>query len=148
MPVEADIYHYSDASSTLAASTRLPHKTARLRVRRFVFVCLFLPPLHPKQHAKNWLKLRAMNEEFQHEKNIEIDAQFQVEYSQSGDGAPLVFLHAFPLNHKMWAGQMEAFHNGWNVIAPNARGFGNTTPFPTAPIDGQPSIAQMAQDLN
>ena len=101
-----------------------------------------------KHRAKNSHKLRAMNEEFLTEKNIEIASQFQVEYSQSGDGAPLVFLHAFPLNHKMWAGQIETFASDWNVIAPNARGFGNTSPFSTAPIDGCPSIAQMAHDLN
>jgi pimeloyl-ACP methyl ester carboxylesterase len=101
-----------------------------------------------KQCAPNSLKLRAMNEEIQSEKNIEVDAHFRVEYSRHGDGAPLVFLHAFPLSHKMWHGQMEAFGSGWDVIAPNARGFGNTTPFSSAPIDGEPSIAQMAQDLN
>jgi pimeloyl-ACP methyl ester carboxylesterase len=89
-----------------------------------------------------------MNEDLQNEKNIEIDAHFQVEYSQQGDGAPLVFLHAFPLGRKMWHEQTEAFSNNWNVIAPNARGFGNTTPFSTAPIDGDPSIEQMAHDLN
>ena len=89
-----------------------------------------------------------MNGTFPNEKNIEIDSHFQVEYSQSGDGAPLVFLHAFPLNHKMWQGQMEEFESNWNVLAPNARGFGNTSPFPTAPSEGAPSIAQMALDLN
>ena len=101
-----------------------------------------------RHRVKNSLKLRAMNGTSFDEKNIEIDAQFQVEYSQSGDGAPLVFLHAFPLNHKMWHGQMEEFENDWNVLAPNARGFGNTMPFPTSPADGGPSIAQMADDLN
>jgi pimeloyl-ACP methyl ester carboxylesterase len=89
-----------------------------------------------------------MNEDFLTEKNIEVDAHFQVEYSQHGSGAPLVFLHAFPLSHKMWRGQIEAFHNDYNVIAPNARGFGNTTPFSSAPAAGDPSVEQMAEDLN
>jgi pimeloyl-ACP methyl ester carboxylesterase len=43
---------------------------------------------------------------------------------------------------------MEEFQSDWNILAPNARGFGNTSPFPTAPVDGGPSIAQMAEDLN
>lgn len=144
MPVEADIYHYSDASSTLAASTKMPNENGAPSGASFCFCAANFS----KQHVKNLLKLRAMNEEFPNEKNIEIDAQFQVEYSQSGEGPPLVFLHAFPMNHKMWAGQMEEFQSDWNVIAPNARGFGNTSPFSTTPIDGGPTIAQMAEDLN
>lgn len=80
--------------------------------------------------------------------NIEIDAHFLIEYCQSGDGPPIVFLHAFPLTYEMWQSQIEMLESNYTVLAPNARGFGSTSEFPTAPIEGEPSVEQMADDLN
>lgn len=80
--------------------------------------------------------------------NIEIDSHFQVEYTQRGQGSPVVLLHGFPLCDKMWEPQIEALENDYCVIAPNARGFGNTTPFVMASAEVTPSIPQMAHDLN
>ena len=80
--------------------------------------------------------------------NIEIDSHFQVEYTQGGHGSPVVLLHGFPLCYKMWEPQMEALASDYYVLAPNARGFGGTTPFVTAAADLAPSIPQMAHDLN
>src|SRR4051812_41875508 len=34
----------------------------------------------------------------------------------------LVFLHAFPLNARMWEGQLAFAGRGWHVIAPHVRG--------------------------
>src|SRR5690606_34305277 len=48
----------------------------------------------------------------------------------------------------MWQPQIEAFADEYSVLAPNARGFGSTSPFSSTPVDGSPSIAQMAHDLN
>jgi 3-oxoadipate enol-lactonase len=80
--------------------------------------------------------------------NIEIDSHFQVEYSQSGQGSPVVFLHAFPLCDKMWESQLAALEGEYLAIAPNARGFANTTPFVMASAEVSPSIPQLAHDLN
>ncbi len=80
--------------------------------------------------------------------NIEIDSHFQVEYTQSGQGSPIVLLHGFPLCDKMWEPQIEALESHHNVIAPNARGFSNTTPFIMGTAEVTPSIPQMAHDLN
>jgi pimeloyl-ACP methyl ester carboxylesterase len=42
----------------------------------------------------------------------------------SGAGTPLVLLHAFPLDGRMWAPQVEALAGGYQVIVPDLRGFG------------------------
>ncbi len=80
--------------------------------------------------------------------NIEIDSHFQVEYTQSGQGSPVVLLHAFPLCDKMWESQIAALDGQYCVIAPNARGFANTTSFVMASAEVSPSIPQLAHDLN
>ena len=46
--------------------------------------------------------------------------------TEHGEGAPIVFLHAFPLNARMWAPQLEALPAGWRGIAPDLRGFGKS----------------------
>ncbi len=40
-----------------------------------------------------------------------------------GDGTPVVLLHAFPLDSRMWLPQTEAL-GGYQVIVPDLRGFG------------------------
>jgi pimeloyl-ACP methyl ester carboxylesterase len=80
-------------------------------------------------------KLRAMR--------AEITSNFHIEYSHSGSGAPIVLLHAFPLNNQMWRAQIEALQQEYSCYAPSARGFGGTSPF-----ESTPSIEQMAHDVN
>jgi pimeloyl-ACP methyl ester carboxylesterase len=55
-------------------------------------------------------------------------ASGSIHYLESGTGRPLVFLHAFPLNAAMWLQQIEAFREGFRIIAPDLRGFGKSTP--------------------
>jgi pimeloyl-ACP methyl ester carboxylesterase len=42
----------------------------------------------------------------------------------SGAGTPLVLLHAFPLDGRMWAPQVDALAGSYQVIVPDLRGFG------------------------
>ncbi len=44
----------------------------------------------------------------------------------AGEGSPIVFLHAFPLNSRMWTPQVSALPGGWRAIAPDLRGFGRS----------------------
>jgi 3-oxoadipate enol-lactonase len=44
----------------------------------------------------------------------------------------LVLLHAFPLNARMWEGQLTLAATGWRVIAPQLRGFDGGTGDPPA----------------
>ena len=41
-----------------------------------------------------------------------------------GEGPPILFLHAFPLNNRMWEPQLAAFRTTARVIAPDLPGFG------------------------
>lgn len=58
-----------------------------------------------------------------------------------GAGAPLVFVHGFPLDHAMWHHQFAGI-DGWRCIAPDLRGAGGSA----APADGY-SMASYAEDL-
>lgn len=60
----------------------------------------------------------------------------------TGDGPPVVLLHAFPLSAQMWAAQQEALSDGYRVVAPDSRGFGGS------PLgDDEPSLDRCADDL-
>jgi len=50
-----------------------------------------------------------------------------------GPGDPLVLLHAFPLNGKMFEPQMVAFSGGRRVVAPDYPGFGRSPRTPAQP---------------
>jgi 3-oxoadipate enol-lactonase len=64
-------------------------------------------------------------------------------YRERGDGEdPVVLLHAFPLNGRMWAPQMEALADRRRVIAPDYPGFGRS-PRPPA----QPDVRYYAEQV-
>jgi pimeloyl-ACP methyl ester carboxylesterase len=44
----------------------------------------------------------------------------------------LVLIHAFPLNARMWEGQLDQADRGWRVIAPHLRGFDGASSDPAA----------------
>jgi pimeloyl-ACP methyl ester carboxylesterase len=44
-----------------------------------------------------------------------------------GSGAPIVLLHGFPLDHRMWHAQIDALSSRFRVVAPDLRGFGEST---------------------
>jgi pimeloyl-ACP methyl ester carboxylesterase len=45
-------------------------------------------------------------------------------YVDAGRGAPVLLVHGFPLDHTMWAAQIESLAATHRVIAPDLRGFG------------------------
>ena len=47
-------------------------------------------------------------------------------YSDEGQGSPIVFLHAFPLNRTMWTPQVEGLKNQYRVITIDLRGHGES----------------------
>lgn len=60
-------------------------------------------------------------------------------YNRSGSGDPVVLLHAFPLDSRMWDAQRVALSDGWEVITPDLPGFGDS-PL----LDGPPSLDAVA----
>ncbi len=65
-------------------------------------------------------------------------------HGESGSGSkdPLVLLHAFPLNHRMWAPQVRALSGERRVITPDYPGFGRS-PRPCA----QPDVRHYAEGV-
>ena len=47
-----------------------------------------------------------------------------INYSDTGDGIPVLLVHAFPLNSRMWEPQIDALSDRFRLIAPDLRGFG------------------------
>ncbi|NOU12182.1 MAG: alpha/beta fold hydrolase [Nitrospira sp.] len=47
-------------------------------------------------------------------------------YNDQGSGLPIFFLHAFPLNHTMWAEQEKAFSSQFRVVTIDLRGHGKS----------------------
>ena len=62
-------------------------------------------------------------------------------YEASGEGLPVVLIHAFPLSHRIWREQISALKEISSVIAPDLPGFGDS------PRQESPSIPQMATEI-
>ncbi len=74
-------------------------------------------------------------------KKIAID-QFELATVDQGEGAPVVFVHGFPLDHTMWDAQIGALSSGYRVLAPDLRGFGQSSM-----ADGTVTMEDFADDL-
>ena len=70
-------------------------------------------------------------------------------YGERGEGPedPVVLLHAFPLNRKMWAPQVEALAGTRRIITPDYPGFGSS-PRPCAQPDVRYYAEQVQELLN
>ena len=47
-------------------------------------------------------------------------------YTDTGNGRPLVLIHGYPFSSSLWADQIPELSNGYRVIAPDLRGFGES----------------------
>ncbi|MEO8268987.1 MAG: alpha/beta fold hydrolase [Aureliella sp.] len=60
----------------------------------------------------------------------------------AGEGTPLILLHGFPLDHRLWLQQLDCLSAHYRVIAPDLRGFGQST------LTEEPySMADLAEDV-
>ena len=50
---------------------------------------------------------------------------------EAGEGAPILFLHAYPFNASMWEPQLASLPPGWRGIAVDMPGFGSSPGAPT-----------------
>jgi pimeloyl-ACP methyl ester carboxylesterase len=62
-------------------------------------------------------------------------------YMDVGTGTPVVLLHAFPLDSRMWDAARSALAARARLITPDQRGFGGT------PLSGAPDLALAAADV-
>lgn len=56
-------------------------------------------------------------------------------YEEAGQGPVILCVHGFPLDHSMWQGQLTGLAENHRVIAPDLRGFGQST--------GSPPVASL-----
>ncbi len=71
---------------------------------------------------------------------------FELAYVERGAGKPVLLVHGFPLHHEMWASQISALAGKCRVIAPDLRGFGQSTFGDADPQQGI-SMERYAEDL-
>lgn len=64
-------------------------------------------------------------------------------WQDAGEGEPVVFIHGFPFHSGLWAQQLEAMPAGFRGIAPDLRGFGESS----APGRGPLTMDQHADDI-
>src|SRR5215204_234257 len=67
-------------------------------------------------------------------------------YIDRGAGQPILLVHGFPLDHTMWNSQIEALSANARVIAPDLRGFGQSSLGPVDPTHGI-TMERYADDL-
>lgn len=66
-----------------------------------------------------------------------------VGYDDEGTGDVLVLVHGHPFDRSMWRPQVERFsHAGWRVVAPDLRGYGESTVVP-----GKTTLDVFARDI-
>jgi 3-oxoadipate enol-lactonase len=65
----------------------------------------------------------------------------EIAYDETGSGIPLLFIHGWPHDRTLWAGQISGLSTQARCLAPDLRGFGGST------VRGPWSIDQFADDL-
>ncbi len=66
-----------------------------------------------------------------------------IEYDDIGNGVPLLLIHAFPFDRTLWRTQIAGLSQIYRVIAPDLRGFGQSSETDGAAV----SMDQYAADL-
>ena len=66
---------------------------------------------------------------------ITFSGDVEIGYDDLGAGDPIVFLHGFPHSRALWAPQLNALVDRARCIAPDLRGFGESTAAPPFTMD-------------
>jgi pimeloyl-ACP methyl ester carboxylesterase len=66
---------------------------------------------------------------------IALADDIEIAYDDVGTGIPIVFLHGFPHNRGLWTAQVNGLVDRARCIAPDLRGFGDTTGAPPWTMD-------------
>jgi pimeloyl-ACP methyl ester carboxylesterase len=73
----------------------------------------------------------------------------EMAYDEAGSGTAVVLLHGYPFNRSMWSEQIEVLMPSFHVVAPDLRGFGESTASPDlATMDDMArDVAELTQAL-
>jgi 3-oxoadipate enol-lactonase len=71
----------------------------------------------------------------------------RLHYEIRGAGRPLVFLHGFTLDHRMWRSQAERLASSYRVLTYDARGFGRSALPDTTPYKHCEDAAALCEHL-
>jgi pimeloyl-ACP methyl ester carboxylesterase len=55
---------------------------------------------------------------------------FQMAYTDEGKGRPVLFVHGYPLNRRMWSPQVSGLSSQFRILAPDLRGHGDSSATP------------------
>jgi pimeloyl-ACP methyl ester carboxylesterase len=66
-----------------------------------------------------------------------------LEYDDIGNGVPLLLIHGFPLDRTLWRAQIAGLASSYRVVAPDLRGFGQSSETTGEAV----SMEQYAADL-
>jgi 3-oxoadipate enol-lactonase len=72
---------------------------------------------------------------------VTLPSGIELAYDEAGSGIPLLFIHGWPHDRTLWAGQLSGLSHVARCIAPDLRGFGEST------VRGPWSMEQYADDL-
>src|SRR5262245_65924174 len=67
-------------------------------------------------------------------------------FTDTGNGPPVLLLHAFPLSRDMWHPQVDGLHHACRVITPDLPGFGGSAPLSAPSIDAFADAVAAALD--
>ncbi len=74
---------------------------------------------------------------------------FSMAVKEGGSGLPVLFIHGYPLNNKMWTPQLDSLSEVVHVIAPDLRGHGDSESTPVEDLDSRGySMNMMATDCS
>ena len=66
----------------------------------------------------------------------------ELAYERRGKGTPLMLIHGYPLDHSIWNEVAAQLENDFDLILPDLRGFGESTP-----VEMPYAISDIANDL-
>src|SRR5688572_28623774 len=72
----------------------------------------------------------------------------RIHYEVAGDGPPLVFLHAYTLDCRMWDDQFEHFTDRYRVVRYDTRGFGRSDVPTEAPYSNHEDLRLLLDHLD
>lgn len=73
---------------------------------------------------------------------VNIQNAVSLHYQENGTGMPVLMLHGFPFDHRIWDAQVEALKSTYRLITPDLRGHGQSS----AP-EGTYDMESMVADL-